>query len=238
MRRDARGGACRSSRTRARGRSRPRAARARTTWSRSAPTSRRGRSSPPTAPGSSPCRCPRRRPWSGGARTRAGSSRSTRFHLSRSLRRTRKRYEITVDRAFGPRRRGLRRPGAPGRVDHARGARRLHRPARARLGALRRGVGRGRRARRRALRRGDRRALRRRVEVPRAHGRVQGRGRGARGAAAGARRPAPARRPVDDRAPADAGRGRRPARGVPAPAAPRRCRCRPRSGERGRAPER
>ena len=56
----------------------------------------------------------------------------------------------------------------------------------------------------------DRRPVRRRVEVPRAHGRVQGRGRGPRRAAAGGRRRAAARRPVDDGPPAHARRGRRP----------------------------
>ncbi len=83
----------------------------------------------------------------------------------------------------------LRRPVTPGRLDRRCVRLRLRRAAPPRLRPLGRGVGRGRPPGRR-LRRRDRRALRRRVQVPPAHRRLQGRAARSR-AACSAPRTAP-----------------------------------------------
>ena len=82
-------------------------------------------------------------------------------------------YEIRVDTAFADVVVGCAGPASPTAGSTPTIVARVHAAARARLGALRRGVGR-RGPRGRALRRRDRRALRGRVDVPRAHRRVEG----------------------------------------------------------------
>ena len=131
------------------------------------------------------------------------------LRASRSLRRARRRYEIRVDTAFGAVVDGLRAAGRARRAGSTTTSSPRTAAARARLGAFGRGVGR-RGARRRALRRRDRRSVRRRVDVPRAHRRVEGRVRRARRAAPRGRRrrPPAARRPVADAAPRVARRRR------------------------------
>ena len=174
-----------------------------TTWSRSAPTSSRGRCWRPTGAGCSRCR--RRSPatrWRGSARYGAGvlpldglrglpvaAPVGPATSRSGSTRRARR----SIDACADP-----RRPS--GWIDGDIRAAYLA-PARARLGALGRGLAR-RPARRRAVRRGDRRAVRRRVDVPPRPRRLEGRaGRAGRAAARRARRRPAARHAVADAAP-------------------------------------
>ena len=120
------------------------------------------------------CRSAAAARWRGGRPTRAASSRSTGCAVSRSLRRSLRRYEVRVDTAFAAVVEACADPDRARRLDHRRHPAayvRLHEP---RVGPQRRGLGR-RRPRRRALRRRDRRAVRRRVDVPPPHRRVEGR---------------------------------------------------------------
>ncbi len=96
----------------------------------------------------------------GGRRTRAASSRSAALRVSRSLRRSARRFEIRVDTAFDDVVSACADPARPGRWITTRRSRGLPAAAPARLGALG-GVLAGRRARRRAVRRGRRGAVRR-----------------------------------------------------------------------------
>ena len=195
----------------------------RTTSGRSAPTSSRGRCSPRTASASSPCRSAGRS--AGSHPPRRGVVPLAPFVPSRSLRRAFARYELRVDTAFAAVVAGLRATRRARELDRRGRHRRVRPPARARLGALGRGLGR-RGAGRRALRRRARRALRRRVDVPRAHGRLEGGVRRPRRAAPrrGRRRPAAPRRPVADAAPRVAGRRRGHSRASIAGALAKPCR--------------
>ena len=187
--------------------------------SRSARTSRPGRSSPPTAAGSSRCRSTAWRTRPGSAPTRAASSRSTASARAAACAAAPAASRSPPTAPSAAVVEGCADPRRPGGWITAEVRARLRAPARARLGALDRGLGRRRDARRRALRRRARRAVRGRVEVPRRHRRVEGRARRARRAAARGRRRARARRAVDDAAPAHARRARPRAAGLPGAAA-------------------
>ena len=117
------------------------------------------------------------------------------FAPSRTLRRARQHYEIRVDTAFARRRLGMRPSRRPGQLDRPgieAAYEELHELGWAHsVEAWDDGRTRGR-----ALRRRDRRALRRRVDVPRAHRRLQGRVRRA-GRAACVRQATPIGRLLD-----------------------------------------
>ncbi len=118
------------------------------------------------------------------------------LRVSRSLRRSAKRFHVTDRRGLRRRAAAVRHAAPPRFVDHRRSCRGLHRPPSARLGALGRGVGRQRGAGGRPVRSGRRRAVRGRVDVPRPARRLEGgsaRPRGIAALGAIARRPAPRR---------------------------------------------
>ena len=140
----------------------------------SAPTSSPARCSRRTGPGCSRCGSGLDGPvawWSPDPR---GVIPLDGMYVSRSLRRSQRRFELRVNTAFEAVMRACADPRRPARVDRRVVRRRVLRAAPARLGAQRRDLAR-RRARRRPLRRRDRRALRRGVDVPPRHRRVEGR---------------------------------------------------------------
>ncbi len=172
---------CAPSRRRASGRSRgPDASTPTTTWSRPAPTSRRAPCWRRTGAGSS--RCPRAGagdPMMWFSPVRRGVLPLDRLRVSRSLRRSLRRFEVRVERRLRPGHRRLRRSAPARRLDRPVDPGGVRRAAPPRLGALGRGLAR-RPAGRRAVRRLDRRAVRRRVDVPPGDRRVEGRARGPR----------------------------------------------------------
>ena len=177
-----------------------------------------------------PMPVPRRRHGLVAARTRGGSSPSTAstFAFPAALG---KRYEITVDRAFAPVVEGCADPRA--RAPGSRPVRAAYTVLHALGWAHSVEAGCGRRSPAGST------AWRSAGSSPPSRsstwdGRLQGRGRGARGAPAGSAAPAPARRPV---ATAHLGRWARSTSRAGSTCAgwPRHCRCPPRSGERGRA---
>ena len=94
--------------------------------------------------------------------------------VSRSLRRSCRRYEVRFNTRFRRCDGTVRRPEPAARLDHAAVRRRVRGAAPSRMGAQRRDVPR-RQARRRPVRGEDRRAVRRRVDVQRCHRCLEGR---------------------------------------------------------------